>query len=229
MSMIHDITDGATKNRKRSRKGRGRSAGQGKTSGRGHKGAKARVGKYVKRGHEHGQTPIFRRLPKRGFSNYQFERRFAIVNLLDLEQFDEGTVVDVELLHEAGLVKGTDMPVKILGEGGISKKLTIVAGKYSKAAHKAIVDAGGTANNAKGESFEFPKVKKKFIPRDAAAKGSRKKAKPGVDDAVTEAPESGEGRGEGAKAARKTKGDNPAAVTEAPKSGEGRGTPKASE
>jgi large subunit ribosomal protein L15 len=176
MSMIHEITTGATRNRKRTRKGRGRAAGQGKTAGRGTKGAKARVGKYVKRGHEHGQTPIFRRVPKRGFSNFDFERRFHIVNLQDLERFDDGATIDAKALHEAGLVKDTQLPVKILGEGAITKKLTILAGKYSKSAYARITEAGGTAQNAKGEPFEFPKEKKKFIPREGAAKGKKKAA-----------------------------------------------------
>ena len=91
------------------RTGRGESSGRGKTSGRGNKGSKARVGKYVKRGHEHGQTPIYRRLPKRGFSNDNFERRFHIVNVLpDLEQFEDGTTVDAgqRSSKRPGLVPG---------------------------------------------------------------------------------------------------------------------------
>src|SRR3954468_14988940 len=103
MAMTHEITVGI-RNKRTQRKGRGESSGRGKTSGKGNKGAKARVGKYVKRGHEHGQTPIYRRLPKRGFSNENFERRFHIVNLADLEQFDHGTIVDSAALVEAGLV-----------------------------------------------------------------------------------------------------------------------------
>src|SRR5215213_5392580 len=118
MSMIHEITPGL-RHKRTQRKGRGESSGRGKTSGRGNKGAKARVGKYVKRGHEHGQTPIFRRFPKRGFSNNNFERRYHVVNLQDLEQFDNGATVDATALKEAGLVPDTKLPVKILGEGVI--------------------------------------------------------------------------------------------------------------
>ncbi len=117
MSMIHDITSATPRNTKRTRKGRGESSGHGKTSGRGTKGAKARVGTYIKRGHEGGQTPIFRRFPKRGFSNHDFARRFHIVNLSDLNGFDEGAVVDAAALHEAGLVPDLSQPVKILGDG----------------------------------------------------------------------------------------------------------------
>jgi len=170
MSMIQDITAGAPRNTHRTRKGRGESSGHGKTSGRGTKGAKARVGTYIKRGHEGGQTPIFRRFPKRGFSNYDFERRFHIVNLSDLNEFKDGTVVDSAVLREAGLVPNSSQPVKILGEGELSKKLTVQVGWYSKSAHAKIVAAGGAAQNAKGEPFEFPKPKKKFIPREPVKK-----------------------------------------------------------
>jgi large subunit ribosomal protein L15 len=173
MSMLHEITSAAPRNKRSQRKGRGESSGRGKTSGRGTKGAKARVGKYVKRGHEHGQTPIYRRLPKRGFSNDDFARRFHIVNLSDLEQFRDGTVVDAAALVDAGLVPDTKQPVKILGEGAISRKLTVVAGWYSRSAHQKITEAGGTARNLKGEPFEFPKPKKKFVPREAPKKSKK--------------------------------------------------------
>src|SRR5688500_5896778 len=166
MSMIHDITARSPRNKKPKRKGRGESSGHGKTSGRGTKGAKARVGKYVKPGHEHGQTPIFRRLPKRGFSNADFERRFHIVNLADLDRFDDGATVDVVVLREAGLVPDDRQPVKILGDGNLTKRLNVTAGWYSKSAHEKITGAGGTAKNLKGEDFQFPKPKKKFVPRE---------------------------------------------------------------
>ena len=173
MSMLHEISAAAPRNKRTQRKGRGESSGRGKTSGKGNKGAKARVGKYVKRGHEHGQTPIYRRLPKRGFSNDNFERRFHIVNLADLEQFDDGTTVDASALIEAGLVPDATQPVKILGDGAISKKLTVVAGWYSKSAHEKITSAGGTAKNLKGEAFEFPKPKKRFVKREAPKKSKQ--------------------------------------------------------
>ena len=176
MSMIHDITPRAPRNKRGKRKGRGESSGMGKTSGRGTKGAKARVGKYVKPGHEHGQTPIFRRLPKRGFSNADFERRFHVVNLTDLERFDDGATVDAVSLREAGLVPDDRQPVKILGDGAISKRLNITAGWYSKSAHEKITAAGGSAKNLKGEDFQFPKPKKKFVPREGGP--GKKKAAP---------------------------------------------------
>ena len=170
MSMLHEIVAESPRFKKKQRKGRGESSGRGKTSGKGNKGSKARNGKYVKRGHEHGQTPLFRRLPKRGFSNDDFERRFHIVNLSDLEQFDSGATVDAAALILAGLVPDDRQPVKILGDGGITKKLTVVAAWYSRSAQQKISDAGGTAQNAKGEAFAFPKPKKKFIPREAPKK-----------------------------------------------------------
>src|ERR1700742_1013170 len=124
MSMIHDITTAAPRWKKPMRKGRGESSGKGKTSGKGNKGSKARNGKYIKRGYEGGQTPIFRRFPKRGFSNENFERRFHIVNLEELDAFQNGATVDAAALIEAGLVPDDRWPVKILGEGELKKKLT---------------------------------------------------------------------------------------------------------
>src|SRR3954469_16774825 len=114
MSMTHEITAGVPRYKKTQRKGRGESSGRGKTSGRGNKGSKARVGTYIKRGYEGGQTPIYKRLPKRGFSNDNFERRFHIVNLVDLERFAAGTIVDAAALIDAGLVPDNKLPVKIL-------------------------------------------------------------------------------------------------------------------
>src|SRR5215208_3608926 len=175
MSMIHDITSSAPRFKKSQRKGRGESSGRGKTSGRGNKGSKARVGTYIKRGYEGGQTPIFRRFPKRGFSNFNFERKFHIVNLQDLERFDNGTTVDAAALKDAGLIPDFKQPVKILGEGALTKKLTIVAGWYSKSAFDKITQAGGTAQNAKGEPFEFPKPKKIFVKREVPKEGKKSK------------------------------------------------------
>lgn len=187
MSMLHQVTSTVPRYKKPTRKGRGE-ASKGKTSGRGNKGAKARVGKYVKRGHEHGQTPIFRRFPKRGFSNFDFARRFHIVNLQDLERFADGSTVDAAALEQAGLVPDLKQPVKILGEGKLSKKLTVVAGWYSKSAHAAINGAGGAAQNLKGETFEFPKPKKKFVPREKPKKGAEAPAEAAAPAAAPAEP-----------------------------------------
>jgi large subunit ribosomal protein L15 len=172
MSMIHEVVTGAPKSKAPKRKGRGESSGHGKTSGRGNKGSKARNGKYIKPGYEGGQTAIFRRLPKRGFNNENFERRFHIVNLGDLDQFEDGSTVDQGVLFEAGLVPDDKLPVKILSEGELTKKLTIVAGKFSKSAYDKLSAMGATVQNLKGEAFAFPKVKKKFVKREKVAKGA---------------------------------------------------------
>ena len=166
MSMSHDITAVTPRNTKRTRKGRGE-ASKGKTSGRGGKGASARGGgPYWKRGHEGGQTSIFRRFPKRGFSNENFERRFYVVNLADLSHLEDGSTVDAASLVETGLVPDDYWPVKILGDGEVTKKLNITAGFFSKSALEKITKAGGKALNLKGEAFTTPKEKAIFVKRD---------------------------------------------------------------
>lgn len=186
MSQSHEITCLVPAHKKRLRKGRGESSGHGKTSGRGTKGAGARTGKPIKRGHEGGQTPIFRRLPIRGFSNDRFERDFNIVNVSDLQQFADGTVVDPTVLKDAGLIPDGKLPVKILGDGELTKKLTVVVGWYSKSALEKVTAAGGTAQNAKGEAFVYPKIKRKF-PKAAGKKGGKAAAAPA--EAEVKAPE----------------------------------------
>jgi large subunit ribosomal protein L15 len=186
MSMIHEITAVTPRYKKPTRKGRGEGS-KGKTSGRGGKGASARGGgPYWKRGHEGGQTPIWKRFPKRGFSNHDWANRFHVVNLADLERFDNGTTVDAAALIEAGLVPNDRLPVKILGNGELTKKLTVSAGWYSKAAHAKITGNGGTAQNLKGETFEFPKPKKKFVPRDKAAKTAEAEPAPAPEAGAAE-------------------------------------------
>jgi len=125
------------------RVGRGQGSGQGKTAGRGHKGAKSRSGFHFKRGFEGGQMPLHRRLPKRGFTNI-FKKDYAVVNLSDLERFDNGATVDEAALRQAGLVKGRNDGIKVLGNGKLSKKLTVSATKFSATAKSAIEAAGGT-------------------------------------------------------------------------------------
>jgi len=125
------------------RLGRGPGSGHGKTAGRGEKGQKSRSGYSGKRGFEGGQMPLHRRLPKRGFTNI-FKKDYAVVNLSDLERFDNGASVDETMLRQAGLVKGQHDGVKILGDGELSKKLTVSATKFSASARKQIEAAGGT-------------------------------------------------------------------------------------
>lgn len=127
----------------RNRVGRGTGSGNGKTSGKGHKGQKARSGYSRKAGFEGGQLPLYRRLPKRGFSNANFKCEYAVINLSDLNRFDEGTVVTPELLKETGLLKKQLSGVKVLGNGKLEKKLTVKANKFSSTAKDAIESVGG--------------------------------------------------------------------------------------
>ena len=132
---------GARKARKRV--GRGPGSGHGKTAGRGEKGQKSRSGYSRQIGFEGGQMPLHRRLPKRGFTNI-FKKDYAVVNLADLERFDNGATVDESALRDAGLVKGRNDGIKVLGNGNLSKKLTVHAAKFSETARKQIEAAGGT-------------------------------------------------------------------------------------
>jgi large subunit ribosomal protein L15 len=125
------------------RVGRGPGSGHGKTSSRGEKGQKSRSGFSRSLGFEGGQMPLHRRLPKRGFTNI-FKKDYAVVNVSDLERFDNGAAVDETTLRQAGLVKGSHDGVKILGNGELSKKLTVTATKFSKSAREIIEKAGGS-------------------------------------------------------------------------------------
>ena len=130
------------------RVGRGPGSGHGKTAGRGEKGQKSRSGFSRQMGFEGGQMPLHRRLPKRGFTNI-FKREYAVVNVSDLERFDNGATVDEAALRKAGLVKGQNDGVKVLGDGELSKKLTVTATKFSASAKKQIEAAGGTCQETK--------------------------------------------------------------------------------
>ncbi len=139
---IHELAPayGATTTSRRV--GRGVGSGLGKTAGKGHKGQKARTGGSIRRGFEGGQTPLYRRLPKRGFKNH-FAKEYAVVNLSDLEMFDNGTTVNAELLMSEGIIKKELDGVKVLGNGTLTKKLTVVAAKFSKTAEEKIQAVGG--------------------------------------------------------------------------------------
>ncbi|MEI8340920.1 MAG: 50S ribosomal protein L15 [Verrucomicrobiota bacterium] len=128
------------------RLGQGESSGKGKTSGKGHKGQKARSGGSIRLGFEGGQMPLIRRLPKRGFNNARFKTVYAIVNLRDLNCFEDGASVDEKVLREAGLVRGTIDGVKILGIGELTKKIAIIADKFSASAKEKIEKAGGSVS-----------------------------------------------------------------------------------
>ena len=124
------------------RLGRGQGSGQGKTAGKGHKGQNARSGGGVAIGFEGGQTPIFKTLPKRGFTNFN-RLEYAIVNLSDLNKFEDGTDVNFELLKQAGIVKKQLNGLKVLGNGTLEKKVNVTCNKISKSAQAAIEKAGG--------------------------------------------------------------------------------------
>ena len=125
------------------RVGRGIGSGMGKTSTRGHKGQNARSGGGVRPGFEGGQLPLFRRLSKRGFNNYNFRTVYAVVNVGDLERFEDGTTVTIEMLKESGLVNKELDGIKILGNGKLTKKLTVKANKFSNTAKEKIESVGG--------------------------------------------------------------------------------------
>lgn len=125
------------------RLGRGQGSGQGKTAGKGHKGQNSRSGGGVAIGFEGGQTPLYKRIPKRGFKNFA-RVNYAIVNLEDLNKFEDGTTVTLELLHNAGLIKKTLDGLKVLGNGKLEKKLTVKCNKISASAKEAIEKVGGS-------------------------------------------------------------------------------------
>ena len=129
----------------RKRVGRGPGSGLGKTSGKGHKGQNARSGGGVRVGFEGGQLPLFRRLSKRGFNNYEFRTVYATVNVSDLNRFEDGTTVTPELLIETGLVKKELDGIKVLGNGELTKKLVVKANKFSGSAKEKIENNGGKA------------------------------------------------------------------------------------
>ena len=165
--MIHEITEKVGKYKARKRIGRGHGSGSGKTSGRGHKGAKSRSGYSRRPAFEGGQMQYFRRIPKRGFTNADFKTIYHIVNLASLEaRFEKGATVDASALVEAGLIRNFKNPVKILGQGDLTIALSVTADKFSASAVKKIESAGGSVTVIE---------KKKWV-RDRSA-SSKKKAK----------------------------------------------------
>ena len=141
---LHELSPVAGSTTEGKRKGRGHGSGNGKTAGKGHKGQKARSGGGIRPGFEGGQTALARRIPKRGFNNI-FATEYAIINVSDLEKFVDGTVVDTELLKATGLIKKELDGVKVLGNGELTKNLTVKAAKFSAAAKEKIEKAGGKA------------------------------------------------------------------------------------
>ena len=141
---LYELSPAEGSKKEAKRIGRGHGSGQGKTAGKGHKGQKARAGRGMRPGFEGGQMPLQRRIPKRGFVNI-FATNYAIVNIAALNKFEDGAVVDTKALKDAGLVKDSKDGVKVLGNGELTKKLTVQVAAYSESAKAKIEAAGGKA------------------------------------------------------------------------------------
>ena len=141
---LHELAPAEGSKKEHFRVGRGHGSGNGKTAGKGHKGQNARSGGGVRPGFEGGQMPLYRRLPKRGFNNARFATNYAIVNVSDLDVFEDGAVVDAAALVESGLVNDQCDGIKILGNGELTKKLTVKANAFSASAAEKIQALGGT-------------------------------------------------------------------------------------
>lgn len=174
---LTNVSTGVAKRKLKRRVGRGIGSGQGKTAGLGHKGQYASAGARLPSGlFEGGQMPLFRRIPKRGFSHATWDRKFAIVNVGDLEGFDAGTTVDMAALKGRRLVVGTFDGVRVLGDGELTKKLTVKADHFSKSAAEKITKAGGTCQTLPGKkpvTRNKMGSKKKAIQAAAAAKAPK--------------------------------------------------------
>jgi len=176
MVRLHNLRPRPGSRHRVKRLGCGESSGHGKTSGKGTKGQKARSGGSIRLGFEGGQMPLIRRLPKRGFNNAAFHKRYAIVNVSDLKGFGAGTVVNEQLLRESNLIRGHFAGIKILGEGELKQGLNVQADKVSATAREKIEKAGGTV-----ALLEAPRIKKAetAVPPSEANPGTAAaKAKP---------------------------------------------------
>jgi large subunit ribosomal protein L15 len=154
MVRLHNLRPRPGSRHRVKRLGCGESSGHGKTSGKGHKGQKARSGGSIRLGFEGGQMPLIRRLPKRGFNNAAFQKRYAIVNVSELNAFEAGTVVNEQLLRQSNLVRGHFSGIKILGEGELKHGLKVQADKISTSAREKIEKAGGTVTLLEGRRIE---------------------------------------------------------------------------
>jgi large subunit ribosomal protein L15 len=178
MVRLHNLRPRPGSRHRVKRLGCGESSGHGKTSGKGTKGQKARSGGSIRLGFEGGQMPLIRRLPKRGFNNAAFHKRYAIVNVSDLKGFGAGTVVNERLLRESNLIRGHFAGIKILGEGELKQGLNVQADKVSATAREKIEKAGGTVT-----LLEAPRIKKAETavpPSEANSDTAAATAKPRV-------------------------------------------------
>ena len=140
---LHELSPAEGSVKEGFRKGRGAGSGNGKTAGKGHKGQNARSGGGVRPGFEGGQLPLYRKLPKRGFNNFRFAKKYAVVNVMSLNKFEDGAVVDCTALLKAGIINSVFDGVKVLGEGELTKKLTVKAAVFSASAKEKIEAVGG--------------------------------------------------------------------------------------
>ena len=141
---MHELAPAMGSTKESKRIGRGHGSGQGKTAGKGHKGQHARAGRGIRIGFEGGQMPLQRRVPKRGFNNI-FAEEWVAINLSSLEMFEDGSVVDAAALASKGIIKKANLPVKVLGNGKLTKKLDVKLNAYSASASEKIAAAGGKA------------------------------------------------------------------------------------
>ena len=140
---LHELSPAEGSVKENFRKGRGAGSGNGKTAGKGHKGQNARSGGGVRPGFEGGQLPLYRKLPKRGFNNYRFAKKYATINVQSLNKFGDGEVIDCAALLSAGIIRNVFDGVKVLGEGEVTKKLTVKAAVFTAGAKEKIEAAGG--------------------------------------------------------------------------------------
>ncbi|MBQ3142099.1 MAG: 50S ribosomal protein L15 [Bacilli bacterium] len=142
---LHELNNHPGSTKRRKIVGRGPGSGRGKTSGRGEKGQKARSGASIPVYFEGGQNPLYKRIPRRGFSNKRFETKYAVINVEDFNKFEDGTVITPELLKETGLVKKSLSGIKVLGNGELKKKITVKANVFTNTAINKIESIGGKA------------------------------------------------------------------------------------
>jgi large subunit ribosomal protein L15 len=177
--LLHNLQPRPGSRHRVKRLGCGESSGHGKTSGKGNKGQKARSGGSIRLGFEGGQMPLIRRLPKRGFNNAAFHKRYAIINLEDLNAFKAGTSVNEELLRESNLVRGNFVGIKILADGELKHGLKVEADKVSAAAREKIEKAGGTITlrdkASRPHAAEARETSGKESTGGAASQASKKK------------------------------------------------------
>ena len=158
---LHNLVKSEGESRPKKRLGRGEGGGHGKTSGRGHKGQHARAGSSIRPGFESGHVPLYRKLPKRGFNNKDFKKVWTIVNLSTLEKLEGITEIDKDILAKKGLIRSNNAPLKVLGDGELTRAVTVTAAKFSASAKEKIEKAGGkviviaeSAEEASAESSE---------------------------------------------------------------------------